>query len=87
VAQAGALLDWFTTIPAAFTSVSLTLAPNGTDVDIRCLARLATTPDRLRPAADALRTGARTANAELFPLDGEQRPAVYATAPTGGGPR
>lgn len=87
IAQAGALLDWMTGMPAASTSVTLILSPTGGDVDIRCLARISARPDRLAAAAEAVRAGARTANAELFALDGEQRPAVYATAPTGGGPR
>ena len=32
-----------------------------------------------------LRTAARNHGAQLFPLDGEQAPAAYATAPTGVG--
>jgi ESX secretion system protein EccE len=87
IAQAGALLDWLATTPAAYTSVALILAPTGGEVDIRCLARISARPDRLTAAVDTLRAGARTANVDLFALDGEQRPAVYATAPTGGGPR
>lgn len=87
VAQAGALLDWLATTPAALTSIALTLAPNGDTVDIRCLARIAATSDRLKAVSETLTAGAHTASADLFTLDGEQRPAVYATAPTGGGPR
>ena len=63
------------------------LAPGGDAVDIRCLARVAATPDRLDVGVRAIRERAHAAHARLLTLDGEQGPAVYATAPTGGGPR
>ena len=87
VAQAGALLDWLSTAPAALTSVAMMLAANGDDVDLRCLVRVAAAPDQLASVCEAVSQGARLAHAQLFELDGEQGPAVYATAPTGGGPR
>ncbi len=87
VAQAGALLDRLATAPAVLTSIAVILAPSGGEVDIRCLARIATTPDRLASAGAAMRERAHLAHARLLELDGEQGPAVYATAPTGGGPR
>jgi type VII secretion protein EccE len=87
VTQAGALLDSLSTTPAALTSVALILAPDGEHVDIRCLARVAATPDQLDAVCKAVSHGARLAHAQLLELGGEQGPAVYATAPTGGGPR
>jgi hypothetical protein len=87
VARAGELLDALATVPAALTSIAIILAPDGDQIDIRCLARIAAAPDRLATAAAAIRDRAQRARAHLLELDGEQGPAVYATAPTGGGPR
>jgi hypothetical protein len=56
------------------------------DVPVRAFIRLATRPDAdLRALDRVLVEGVRRAGAELQPLDGEHGPAVYATAPTGGG--
>lgn len=89
VDQAGALLDWVTTAPAAMTSLSLILAPDEDKrlMDLRGLVRVAAPADQLAQVAQAIRRGAEQAKADLFPLDGEQGPAVYASAPTGGGAR
>jgi type VII secretion protein EccE len=87
LAQAGPLLDWLATAPAALASVALIVAPDGEDLDLRCLVRVAAPPERLTAVCEAVEGGARLAHAELFTLDGEQAPAVYASAPTGGGPR
>jgi ESX secretion system protein EccE len=87
VAQSGALLDGISTVPAALTSIAIVLAPAGETVDVRCLARVAATPNRISAVAAALRERADAASARLLALDGEQGPAAYATAPTGGGPR
>ena len=85
--QAGALLDRLVTAPAALSSVAVILAPRGDAVDIRCLARVAAPAHQVAPACAAIRDAAKLAHAQLFELNGEQGPAVYATAPTGGGPR
>jgi hypothetical protein len=71
------------------TSVSLVLAPEaGEDaIDLRCLVRLAAPPKALAQACQPLVRGVSQAHGHLFPLDGEQGPAAYASAPTGGGPR
>jgi type VII secretion protein EccE len=87
VAQATALLDWLATAPAALTSVALVLAPQDDGVDIRCLTRVAAAPEQLASVCQAVLRGAKLAHASLFELAGEQGPAAYATAPTGGGPR
>jgi type VII secretion protein EccE len=87
LAQAGPLLDWLSTAPAAMASVALIVAADGDNLDLRCLVRVAAPPERLNAVCEAVVRGARAARAELFELDGEQGPAVYASAPTGGGPR
>ncbi|GAA5188705.1 hypothetical protein GCM10023322_39980 [Rugosimonospora acidiphila] len=87
VAEATALLDWVATVPAALSSVSLVLAPQPDGVDIRCLTRVAAPPEQLASVCQEVIRGAGLAHAHLFELDGEQGPAAYATAPTGGGPR
>jgi type VII secretion protein EccE len=56
-------------------------------VDLRCLVRVAAPPAQLAEVCQAVDRGAHVAHAQLFALDGEQGPATYATAPTGGGPR
>ena len=87
VTQAAALLRWLTMAPATATTVSLILAPHDrdADVDVRCLVRLAAPADRLAAVCQQLDRGVRRAHGQLFPLDGEQGPATYASAPTGGG--
>jgi type VII secretion protein EccE len=89
VAKAGALLDWMFTVPTALTSVSLILAPEPGErlVDLKGLVRVSAGPNDLEQACLALVRGARKSRADLFPLDGEQSPAVYASAPSGGGAR
>lgn len=87
VAQSGALLDWLSTAPAALSSVAMILAPENGEVDLRCLVRVAAPAKELAGGGAAVARGAHLAHADLFPLDGEQGPAVYASAPTGGGPR
>ncbi|MEV6346009.1 type VII secretion protein EccE [Actinoplanes sp. NPDC051851] len=58
----------------------------GAEVAVRAFVRLAARPDADLAALDrVLQDGVRRAGAELSPLDGEQGPAAYATAPTGGG--
>jgi type VII secretion protein EccE len=89
VGQAAALLDWLSTAPAAMTSVSLIMAPDDDSrmVDLRGLVRVSAPESELNQVCQSIVRGARQARAELFPLDGEQGPAVYASAPTGGGAR
>ncbi|BCJ45202.1 hypothetical protein GCM10010168_70030 [Actinoplanes ianthinogenes] len=86
--EIGSLFAWAATAPAAQTSVALVLnaAADGDDVAVRAFIRLATRPDADLGALDrVLVDGVRRVGAELQPLDGEHGPAVYATAPTGGG--
>lgn len=82
---ADALVRWLAAVPAARTDVALTLVPDGETVDLRCLFRMASPAEQLDGLCRQVVQQAREHGAELFPLDGEQAPAVYATAPTGGG--
>lgn len=86
-AAIGALFDRVAAAPAAQTSMALVLDPSGgDDVAVRALIRLAARPDDDVAALErALTEGVRRLGGDLRPLDGEQGPAAYATAPTGGG--
>ena len=86
-AQVGALLDGVSTVPAALTSVALILVPEGELIDLRCLIRVAAPAKALPQVCLGVVRGTEHAGAHLFRLDGEHGPAVYATAPTGGGTR
>src|SRR5690606_33685436 len=87
IAEAGELLTLFSSVPAAIFSVSFVLAADGDVTSVRCLVRVAAPFASLERLSAALAESALDANAELFQLDGEQAAAVYACAPTGGGPR
>jgi type VII secretion protein EccE len=89
VDQAGALLDWLSTAPSAMTSLALILSLDDDSgmFDLRGLVRVAAPAGDLDQVCQAIKRGAQQAKAGLFPLDGEQGPAVYASAPTGGGAR
>jgi type VII secretion protein EccE len=88
VGEAARWLGLLATTPAV-TTVAVTLAPEdgGRTADMRALVRVAAPPPDLAQVCQAIRRAAKEARAELFPLDGEQGPAVYASAPTGGGAR
>lgn len=83
--------NWLATLSTAgaVTTVAVTLAPDadGDTADLRALLRVAAPPADLEQACQAIRRIADQAHADLFPLDGEHGPAVYASAPTGGGAR
>jgi type VII secretion protein EccE len=88
VEHAAPLLHWLSSAPAAMTNVALILTPDEDDLmDLRCLVRVSAPEGRLDHISDVVAFGAKQARAELFPLNGEQGPAVYASAPTGGGAR
>jgi type VII secretion protein EccE len=83
--------NWLATIAnvGALTTVAVTLAPDAdaNTADLRALLRVAAPPADLEQACQSIRRIADQAHADLFPLDGEHGPAVYASAPTGGGAR
>ena len=89
-AAAAALLAVLTTSQAALTSVALMVAADDEEdgpVDLRCLVRVAAPAGALDQVGRNLVRAAQQAHGELFAMDGEQGPAVYASAPSGGGPR
>jgi type VII secretion protein EccE len=88
IEEAGRWLAGLSTA-GAVTTVAVTLAPEagGRTADLRALLRVAAPPDDLAQVCQAIQRAADQARADLFPLDGEQGPAVYASAPTGGGAR
>ncbi|MEY9863593.1 type VII secretion protein EccE [Catenulispora sp. GAS73] len=81
------LLDRLAAAPAVLTSLALTLTAGDDSVDICCLIRVAAKPGDLANASEDLEATAHSMDAVVVALDGEQAPAVYASAPTGGGPR
>jgi type VII secretion protein EccE len=85
---AGELLRALATAPdATFTSVAVILEPVEDGVELHCIARVAAPPAQLPASCRTLTTAAQQAGGALLRLDGEQAPAVYASAPTGGGAR
>jgi type VII secretion protein EccE len=84
-----AMFDALFAVPAAATTVSLILDPEPRSglVELTGLVRVSASPRELDRTAKTLVRAARKAKADLFPLDGEQAPATYASAPTGGGVR
>lgn len=86
LAKASDLLNRLSTASGAMNAVALIMVP-GDDaelVDLRALVRVIAPADELTETCQVLLRHAREAGADLFPLDGEQGPAVYASAPTGG---
>jgi type VII secretion protein EccE len=88
--DAGPLLDQLALTSPAFTSVAVSVRPAGraaadASTEIRGLIRVAAAPEALAASCAGLTEVARGGGARLFRLDGEQAPAVYASAPTGGG--
>jgi type VII secretion protein EccE len=84
----GGLVRALATSPqATFTSVAVILEPTEEGVELHCLTRVAAPADQLAAGCRTLTEAARQVGAEVLPLDGEQAPAVYASAPTGGGAR
>ncbi|MGH8792543.1 MAG: type VII secretion protein EccE [Stackebrandtia sp.] len=91
------LIDALGAVPAVFTTTSVTLRPgmvNSRDPEGKAAGRGATVDCLIRIAGDAqtapagqtrVRGVAESLGAKLLRLDGEQGPAAYASAPTGGG--
>jgi type VII secretion protein EccE len=75
--------------PTPRTTLSFVLDPDPRSglVDLTALGRVSASANDLGRAARAMARAARVADADLFPLDGEQAPGTYASAPTGGGAR
>jgi type VII secretion protein EccE len=87
LAHSGELMDQLSRTTAALTSVAVLLTPRGNVTEVRCLTRVAAEPEMLPRTCEQARKAAERAGGRLLRLDGEQAPAVYASAPSGGGSR
>ncbi|GAB3160468.1 type VII secretion protein EccE [Micromonospora sonneratiae] len=87
--EAAALLQNLSSTPAAMTTIAMILASDEANglLDLRGLVRVSAPAPELNQMCQLMTSQARQSRADLFQLDGEQGPAVYATAPTGGGQR
>jgi type VII secretion protein EccE len=85
LANTGALLMRLAGVPAHMTSVAMILEPHQGGIELRCLTRVSAPREVLAQACRQMIVTADQMGAKLFRLNGEQAPAVYATAPTGGG--
>ncbi|WP_245959824.1 type VII secretion protein EccE [Prauserella flavalba] len=82
-----ALLAALRDLPAARTSLTFLLEPGYDGTGVRCLLRLAAPAPSYEAACAHAQRLAENLGGRLFRLDGEHAPAVYATAPSGGGAR
>ena len=80
-----ALLGQIASVPARAVNVSLSVRRTGERTAFSGVVRVVAPPDRLRASVRSLNRTAGRLGVRLRRLDGEQAPAVYATAPTGGG--
>lgn len=74
-------------IRVPLVSTAVLLEPQADGANLRCLVRLAAPPAWLPQVCDRAEGLAERAGARLRRLNGEHAPAVYASAPTGGGAR
>nr|WP_269328672.1 type VII secretion protein EccE [Kineosporia babensis] len=79
------LLNALSLVPAAFVSVSILLEPDGEQARLRCLVRVAAGGGNLDAAVSTMLEVAEQLEADLMRLDAEHGPALYASAPSGGG--
>jgi type VII secretion protein EccE len=81
------LLAQLADLPAAFVSIAFVLEPTFEGTGMSCLVRVAAVPGSLGLVCDRAEGLARRAGGRLSCLDGQHGPAVYASAPSGGGAR
>lgn len=74
-------------LPAALVSLSFLIEPSYQGTTLRCLVRLATARDHYQALCGNAERLVALAGAQLTRLDGQHAPAVYASAPSGGGAR
>jgi type VII secretion protein EccE len=84
-AESAAMLEQVAAVPAASTTISMILDAHSELTDFRCLLRVATRQYGLDATATAVEETVARFGGSVLRLDGEHGPAVYATAPTGGG--
>jgi type VII secretion protein EccE len=83
--RAASMLEQLAAVPAASTTLSVSLDAHEEFTDFRCLVRISTKEYGLDPATAAVREIVHQFGGSVLRLDGEQVPAAYASAPTGGG--
>ncbi|WP_229874442.1 type VII secretion protein EccE [Amycolatopsis deserti] len=81
------LLAALAELPADLVSIALLLEPSFDGTTLRCLVRVAATAQRYQQVCDLVKTLAERNGARMSRLDGQHGPAVYASAPSGGGAR
>lgn len=84
------LLASLINLPNAQVSIALLLEPRSPaneGMDLRCLIRVASPPERHQEVGTHAQRIAERLGAQLFPLDGEHALGVYCSAPSGGGAR
>jgi type VII secretion protein EccE len=79
------LLAELARIPARAVNISLSVRRSGDRIAFSGVVRVIAQSDRLRAGVRALTRTAGRLGVKVRRLDGEQAPAVYASAPTGGG--
>lgn len=79
------MLEQLAAVPAASTTLSITLDAHEEFTDFRCIVRISTKEYGLDTATAAVREIVEQSGGSVLRLDGEQVPAAYASAPTGGG--
>lgn len=83
---APAVIGALAQLPAPVVAVTVVLAPGPAGLGARCLVRIAAPAADLPTAVAEAERVTADRGVSLVPLDGEQAPGAYATAPTGGGP-
>jgi type VII secretion protein EccE len=81
------LLSALAEVPDALVNIALLLEPGHHGTGIRGLVRVATKAEQYQQTCDMIVRLTEHAGGRLSRLDGQQMPAVYASAPTGGGAR
>ncbi|MGP4016877.1 type VII secretion protein EccE [Saccharopolyspora sp. 5N708] len=81
------LLSALAEVPDAQVNISIMMEPEQGSTGVRGLVRVATIAERYQQTCDMVVQLAEYAGGRLSRLDGQQLPAVYASAPTGGGAR
>ncbi|MCI2424062.1 type VII secretion protein EccE [Saccharopolyspora sp. K220] len=81
------LLSALAEVPDAQVNISIVVEPEQGSTGVRGLVRVATAAEQYQQTCDMILRLAEHAGGRLSRLDGQQLPAVYASAPTGGGAR
>ncbi|MGW5645743.1 type VII secretion protein EccE [Saccharopolyspora sp. NPDC003752] len=81
------LLSALAEVPEAQVSISIALEPGQRGTDLSALVRVAADEQRYEQTCELVARLVEHAGGRLSRLDGQQLPAVYASAPTGGGAR